>query len=84
MANGSETINKYLMSKGITPTQGDKFPLFDVRKDLYSKLGLDQSLGNFVGNNVQNTSMLNQLQKAEQSTGEQMMHHLGQIMSNGN
>lgn len=69
MANGADLINKYLISKGITPTQGDKFPLFDVRKDLYSKLGLDQSLGTFVGNQTQNTSMLNQLQKAEQNTG---------------
>ena len=69
MSNGVDQINKYLISKGITPTQGDKFPLFDVRKDLYNKLGLTDQLGSFIGSGTQNYSMLNQLQKVEKDTG---------------
>jgi len=82
MANGSQIINQYLQSRGITSTQGEKFPLFNVRKDLYSKLGLDQSLGGFVGSEVQNSSLLNQLQKGEKDVGVKISpDNLGDIAS---
>ena len=59
--NTATSIVDYLKSKGLKPSAGESFPLYDVRTQLYNKMGLGTQLGEFRGSGEQNTALLNQL-----------------------
>ena len=69
MATNNTSVVDFLKSRGINPTQGERFPLFETRKKLFGDLGLETSLGTFQGTAEQNTSLLNKLIQSERDLG---------------
>ena len=65
----SGSVVDFLSSKGFTSQKGEKFPLFDTRRSLFDKLGLNTQLGEFRGSAEQNTALLNMLRKTERESG---------------
>ena len=66
--NVATSIVDFLKSRGLRPTPGEKFPLFDTRSQLFNRLGLGTE-GTFRGTKDQNTALLRALQQSEKSTG---------------
>src|SRR3990167_3499823 len=67
--NQSQSIVDYLKKRGFQSAQGDKFPLFQQRGQIFDALGLSSSLGEFRGSANQNLALLNKLGQAETAGG---------------
>lgn len=80
--NQATSVVDFLKSRGLQPAQGEKFPLFGQRGQLFNQFGLNQSLGEFRGSAEQNTALLNQLGRAETSAGVNITaQNIGNIIS---
>ena len=63
------SIVDFLKGRGFKPQGGEKFPLFEQRKQLFNEAGLKEQLGEFRGSAEQNTALLNRLSKQEKTAG---------------
>ncbi len=63
--NPATSVVDFLSSRGIKPTSGERFPLYNQRKQYYESLGLNKNLGDFSGTADQNTALLNSLARVE-------------------
>lgn len=63
------SVVDFLSGRGFTPAQGEQFPLYQKRKQIYESLGLNQTLGDYRGSAEQNPALLTALQQAERNAG---------------
>jgi len=64
------SVVDFLKKRGFQPGTNEQFPLFDFRKDIYSRAGLTPEKGDeFRGTPTENMNLLNLLSSAEQKRG---------------
>lgn len=59
----------FLTSRGFKSQGGEQFPLFKTRKQLFDRLGLSGTLGEFRGSATQNPALISALARAEKGAG---------------
>ena len=63
------SVVDFLKSRGFQQTQGEQFPLFNLRKQLFEQAGLSPTKGEFRGFAEENRALASLLARAEAETG---------------